>query len=62
MCKKIKNYILPQCIVSGTQKVNLLEINMKFVNSSSTLKLRLVSYLSNEKEIVQSFVEKRGKR
>lgn len=63
MRKKIKNYILSQCIISGTQTVNLLEINMKFVNSSSTPKIiRLVSYLLNEKEIVQSFEEKKGKR
>ena len=62
MCKKIKNYILSQYIISVTQTVNLLEINMKFVSSSSTPKIRLVSYLLNEKEIVQSFEEKKGKR
>ena len=62
MCKKIKNYILSQYIISGTQTVNLLEINMKFVSSSSTPMIRLVSYLLNEKEIVQSFEEKKGKR
>ena len=37
-----------------------MEINMKFVSSSSTPKIRLVSYLLNEKEIVQSFEEKKG--